>query len=457
MLPEALETWSLDLFRRTLPRHLEIIYEINSRFMDEVRMTFLGDQGRLARMSLIDERGDKAVRMANLACVGAMAINGVAALHTELLKTTVLKDFHDMWPEKFSNKTNGVTPRRFLALANRPLAALIEETIDHGWLRDLNEFSRLEPYVDDAAFRQRWREVKRIAKVSFAAYLREVNGVTVDPDSMFDVQAKRIHEYKRQHMNLLHVVSHYLRLKQQPDLDTPPRTFIFSGKAAPGYRMAKLVIKLTNAIADVVNRDRKVNDRLRVVFVPDFSVKVGQRLYPAADLSEQISTAGKEASGTGNMKFSMNGALTIGTLDGANVEIRNAVGEENFYLFGLNVDEVQQRFADGYHPRDVILQTPELHEALDLIGSGLFAHGDKQLFAPLLDNLWNHDPYLVCADFHAYRECQGRVANDFRDAELWSRMSILNVARIGYFSSDRAIREYCRDIWKVQPVSITVS
>jgi len=455
LLPEALETWPLDMFQRLLPRHLEIVYEINARFLDEVRMRFLNDQARLARLSLIDETPPRRIRMAHLACVGSMAINGVAKLHTELLKETVLRDFYQMWPEKFSNKTNGVSPRRFIALANRPLAVLLEETIDHGWLRDLNEVHRLEPLAEDAAFREHWRQVKREAKVNLANYVKAVTDIDINPDSLFDIQTKRIHEYKRQHLNLLRIVSLYNQLKHDPNLDMTPRTFIFGGKAAPGYRMAKLVIKLINSVADIVNRDHQINGYMRVVFVPDFNVKTAQHIYPAADLSEQISTAGKEASGTGNMKFSMNGALTIGTLDGANVEIRAAVGAENFFLFGLTEQEVKTLVNGGYHPGRFIDQDSELRAAIDLIDySGLFSHGDRDLFRPFTDALGQRDDYLACADYRAYMECQNDIDRQYRDRENWSRMSILNVARIGCFSSDRAIREYCRDIWKVQPVSM---
>jgi starch phosphorylase len=454
LLPEALETWPLDLFRRTLPRHLEIIYEINRRFLDEVRMRFLDDEARAMRMSLIAEEPVHQVRMAHLAAVGSFAINGVAALHTDLLKTTVLRDFYDLWPEKFSNKTNGVTPRRFIALANPPLTRLIEGTIGGDWLRNLESIRRLEPWADDAGFRVRWREVKYTAKQQLAGYIREVTGIEVDPASLFDIQAKRIHEYKRQHLNLLHIVSRYCRLKHRPDLEVAPRTFIFGGKAAPSYRMAKLIIKLIHAVAEMVNRDPQVNQKMKVVFVPDFNVRNAQRIYPAADLSEQISTAGKEASGTGNMKFSMNGALTIGTLDGANVEIREAVGEENFFLFGLTAEQGRARLNDGYGPGEIIEGDPELRHALDLIDSGLFSHGDRQLFAPLTGKLRGQDPYLVCADYRAYLDCQDKVDTHFRDAELWTRMSILNVACIGKFSSDRAIREYVDGIWRVHPVSV---
>jgi starch phosphorylase len=454
LLPEALETWPLDLFQRTLPRHLEIIYEINQRFLDEVRMRFLGDEPRLKRMSLIAEGPDRRVRMAHLAAAGSFAINGVAALHSELLKTTVMRDFYELWPEKFSNKTNGVTPRRFISLANRPLAKLIEDSIDGDWLRNLESLQRLEPRADDAGFRARWREVKLVAKRALSDHIGQVTDIGIDPTSLFDIQAKRIHEYKRQHLNLLHIVSLYGRLKNSPNLDIAPRSFIFGGKAAPGYHMAKLIIKLIHSVAEVVNRDPQVNRTLKVVFVPDFNVQNAQRIYPAADLSEQISTAGKEASGTGNMKFSMNGALTIGTPDGANVEIREAVGEENFFLFGLTAAQVQERLNNGYQAWPVVEGDPELRHALDLIDSGLFSHGDRQLFAPLTGKLRGQDPYLVCADYRAYLDCQDNAGALYRDTEHWTRMSILNVARIGRFSSDRAIREYAEEIWKVRPVSV---
>ncbi|MFZ5482836.1 MAG: glycogen/starch/alpha-glucan phosphorylase [Pseudomonadota bacterium] len=455
LLPEALETWPLDLFRRNLPRHLELIFEINGRFLDEARARFIDDPARIARLSMIDEAGGKRVRMANLACVGCFAINGVAALHSELLKSTVLSDFHALWPDKFSNKTNGVTPRRFIALANPPLAALISEVIDSDWLRDLTLLRGLEAQAGDAAFQERWRAVKRTAKVTLAGHILKSTGISVDPDSVFDIQAKRIHEYKRQHLNLLHIVALYQRLKHSPHLDLTPRTFIFAGKAAPGYRMAKLIIKLINAVAEVVNRDPETRDRLKVVFVPDMNVSLGQRLYPAADVSEQISTAGKEASGTGNMKFTMNGALTLGTLDGANVEIRDAVGPENFFLFGLTASEVARLQAEGYRPADSIAHAPELRAALDLIGAGLFSHGDAALFGPLLEDLWSRDPYLVCADFADYQARQAQVAREYAETRRWTRMSILNVARVGAFSSDRAVGEYARDIWRVNPVSMT--
>ena len=460
LLPEALETWPLDLFQRILPRHVDIIFEINSRFLDDVRIRFIDDVARLSRMSLIDDNasdGTRRVRMANLACVGSMAINGVAAMHSELLKQTVLKDFYEMWPEKFQNKTNGVTPRRFIALANPPLAAVIDEVIGGDWLRNLDKLNQLEQYADSSDFLTRWQRIKRMAKVHLADHIQQSSGISLDPDSLFDIQVKRIHEYKRQHLNVLHIISLYLRLKQNASVNIAPRTFIFGGKAAPGYHMAKLIIKLINSVADVINRDPQVNKLLKVVFVPNFSVKNGQRIYPAADLSEQISTAGKEASGTGNMKFTMNGALTIGTLDGANVEIREAVGDENFFLFGKTVQQVGEIWGAGYHPHDFYENNENLRNVIDLINSGHFSHGDNNLFRPLTDNLLYSDPFLVCADFQDYLDSQERVSLAYQDQKKWSRMSLLNVARCGQFSSDRAIREYNEDIWHVQPLSVKIS
>jgi starch phosphorylase len=454
LLPEALECWPIDLFKRVLPRHLEIIYEINARFLDQVRIRFLGDEERLSRLSLIDERGERYVRMANLACVGSHAINGVAALHSELLKTDVLSDVFAMWPEKFQNKTNGVTPRRWMVLANPQLAKLITGAIGTSWITDLNDLKRLEPLVNDAGFCADWQAIKQANKRAFAQLALERTGVGIDPDSMFDVQVKRIHEYKRQHLNILHVIGLYLRLKADPNLELPPRTFVFGGKAAPGYRMAKLIIKLINAVGDVVNRDSSIRDRLKVVYLPNFNVSNGHRIYPAADLSEQISTAGKEASGTGNMKFTMNGALTIGTLDGANVEIREQVGAENFFLFGHSTEEVADVWRRGYRPLEAAARDPELAEVLELIRSGFFSRGDTTLFKPLLDNLTHHDPYLVLADFSSYRDCQQLVSAAYTDSQSWVRMAILNSARSGLFSSDRTIREYARDIWKAKPVPV---
>jgi starch phosphorylase len=454
LLPEAMEKWPVDLIGRLLPRHLEIIHEINARFLDEVRAAFPGDNGRLSRMSLIDETGARYVRMAHLATVGSYRVNGVARIHSDLLKRTVMHDFAELWPEKFCNITNGVTPRRFLALGNRPLANLITESIGDQWLFDLYELRKLEPLADDESFQHRWREVKLTAKRDLAAYLKLRTGVDVNPESLFDIQVKRIHEYKRQHLNVLYILALYLRLKRDPEAFVPPRTFIFSGKAAPGYFMAKLIIKLINSVADAVNNDPAVRSRLRVVFLPDFSVKSAQHIYPAGDLSEQISMAGKEASGTGNMKFALNGALTIGTLDGANVEIREEVGPENFFLFGLNVDQVRELKLRGYRPAEVYEQNAPLREILDFIGSGALAGGDSGLFRPFLDRLLNEDPFLVLADYQAYADCQEQVSALWRDQRAWTRKAILNAARMGKFSSDRSIRDYCKNVWQVEPVKV---
>lgn len=454
LLPEALEKWPLSLFGSLLPRHLEIIYEINQRFLDEVRIRYPGDGDKLARLSLIDESGEKYVRMAHLACVGSHAINGVAALHSELLKETILKDFYELWPEKFSNKTNGVTPRRWLLLSNPRLSQLITEKIGENWVKNLYELKQLEFFAEDSHFQARWQDIKKAIKQDLAAYIKLNNDLVVDPDSLFDVQVKRIHEYKRQHLSVLHIISLYLRLKNNPNLEIPPRTFIFGGKAAPGYVMAKLIIKLINAVAEVVNRDPAISDRLKVVFLNNYNVKLGQRVYPAADLSEQISTAGKEASGTGNMKFSMNGALTIGTLDGANVEIRQEVGSENFFLFGLTTPEVAQLQATGYHPWDYYQGNADLKGVIDLINSGFFAHGDTELFRPLTENLLHQDPYFLLADYQSYLDCQEKVSQAYQDPQHWTKMAILNVARMGKFSSDRSIREYCQEIWNIESVQI---
>ncbi|ORW99635.1 glycogen phosphorylase [Mycobacterium triplex] len=456
LLPEALETWPLEMFGDSLPRHLEIIYEINRRFLNEVRTRFLGDADRVRRMSLIGEDGGKNVRMAHLATVGSHAINGVAALHSELLKESVLKDFYEMWPERFSNKTNGVTPRRFLALSNPGLRELLDRTIGDGWLKDLGKLRGLEPFIDDSSFREQWRDIKRNNKARLANFIHDATGVELNPQWIFDIQVKRIHEYKRQHLNVLHIIALYYRLKQNPELSIPPRAFIFGGKAAPGYFLAKRIIKLINAVAETINNDPEVNKFLKVAFIPNFNVQNAHMIYPAANVSEQISTAGKEASGTGNMKFMINGALTIGTLDGANVEIREEAGPENFFLFGLTVQEVQALKASGYRPADYIDSNDELAAVLNLIADGTFSHGDTEVFKPLVDNLRYDDPFLVCADYASYVECQGRVSAAWLDGESWTKMSILNTARSGKFSSDRAIAEYCDDIWKVWPLTVKI-
>ena len=453
LLPEALEKWPLPLFSRSLPRHTEIIYEINRRFLDEVRRRYPGDDGRVARLSLIDESGEKYVRMAHLAAVGSHHINGVAALHSDLLTRTVLKDLYDMYPERFTNVTNGVTPRRWVALSNPGLSSLVTRSIGDKWIKHFeDEIGQLERFVKDRGFREEWAKIKRGNKERLAALIKERTGIAIDPGSLFDVQVKRIHEYKRQHLNVLSIITLYNRIKKDPRKDIVPRAFIFGGKAAPGYFMAKLIIKLINSVAEVVNNDPDVAGRLKVAFFPDFNVKNAHHIYPAADLSEQISTAGKEASGTGNMKFSMNGALTIGTLDGANVEIREEVGAENFFLFGLTAEEVLDLKAKGYAPRSLYESNAGLREAIDQIRSGLFSQGNRDLFAPLVDNLLNHDPFLLLADYQPYVDCQDQVSAAYRDQERWVRMSILNVARMGKFSSDRSIREYCEKIWMVKPL-----
>jgi len=457
LLPEALEKWPLSLFEQVLPRHLEIIYEINRRFLDRVKLRFPGEDDRLARMSLIDESGDKYVRMANLACVGSHAINGVAALHTELVKKDVLRDFYEMMPEKFYNITNGVTPRRFVALSNPELTRLINTQIGDGWIKNLDELRGLEAFADQQDFQKEWQQIKRDNKLRMAVLLKERTGVETDPDSLFDIMAKRIHEYKRQHLAVLHIITLYNRIKQNPAIDVTPRTFIFGGKAAPAYHLAKLIIRLINGVAEVVNADADVGGRLKVAFFSDFNVKSGQLMYPAADLSEQISMAGKEASGTGNMKFSMNGALTIGTLDGANIEIREEVGADNFFLFGLTAEEVKGVKASGYNPREYYDADEDLRRAIDQIGTGIFSRGDSSLFAPLVDSLLKWDEYLVLADYRSYIECQDKAGQLYRDQEQWTRAAILNVARMGKFSSDRSIREYCEKIWHAEAVPIELA
>lgn len=456
LLPEALERWPLSLFREFLPRHTDIIFEINRRFLEDVRKKFPGDDELLSRLSLIDESGEKYIRMAHLAACGSHSINGVAHLHTELMKQDVLRDFYYITPEKFNNKTNGVTPRRFMCVSNPELTSLINKTIGDDWPRDLDQLINLEKSLNNAEFREEWRQVKKNRKSILAQIIKERCGVTVDPASLFDVQAKRIHEYKRHHLNVLHVITMFNRIKANPGLDITPRTCIFAGKAAPGYYMAKLIIKLINSVGEVVNNDPDVADRLKVVFLPDFSVKLAQHIYPGAELSEQISTAGKEASGTGNMKFALNGALTIGTLDGANIEIREDVGAENFYLFGLTTPEVQQLKSSGYQPYEYYRSNPHLKEIMDQIAGGVFSRGDKDMFRPLVETLLYRDDFMLMADYQSYVDCQDQVSRDYRDIEKWTSASILNCTRMGDFSSDRSVAEYCRDIWKVDPVEIEV-
>lgn len=453
LMPEALEKWPVSLFERLLPRHLEIIYEINRRFLDQVRARYPGDEERVARMSIIEEWPEKSVRMAYLATVACFSINGVAGLHTELIERLVLRDFYEMWPERFNSKTNGVSPRRFVRLANPRLSALIDEKIGTGWITNLEELRGLEPYTEDPAFRQEWSAIKRQNKIDLCEIILERTGLKVDPDSMFDVMVKRLHEYKRQLLKVLHIITLYNRLKADPQADLLPRTCIFAAKAAPGYKMAKLIIKLINDVANVVNHDPVVGDRLKVVFLPNLNVSLGEKIYPAAELSEQISLAGYEASGTGNMKFALNGALTIGTLDGANIEIRERVGEENFFLFGMTSAEVQARRRQGYRPMDVYLRSPALKQAIDAIAAGAFSNGDTALFRPIVESLLYQDTYMLLADYDSFIAAQDRVEQAYRDRDHWIRMSILNTARCGYFSSDRAVEQYAEGIWKVKPIT----
>jgi starch phosphorylase len=452
LLPEALERWSVDLFGRVLPRHLEIVYEVNRRFVAELRGRQV-DEAAVARMSLIEEGPVKQVRMANLAVVGSHSVNGVAALHTELLKRELLRDFHAIWPDKFNNKTNGVTPRRWLLQANPALASAITEVIGPEWVTDASRLEALEPLAADGGFRRLFRDVKRENKARLAEIVKAENGLTLDLESIFDVQVKRIHEYKRQLLAVLRIAAEYLRMKEDRSYRPHPRSYLFGGKAAPGYAMAKAIIKLVNSVAEVVNRDVDLQGRITVAFLKNYRVSLAERIFPAADVSEQISTAGKEASGTGNMKFALNGALTIGTLDGANVEIREEVGAENFFLFGLTVEQVQALKKRGYDPWEWYRNDRQLKGVLDALSGGVFSPGEPGLFRPIVESLLNGgDPYLVLADFAAYLACQDDVDRTYADRERWTRMAILNVARTGKFSSDRTIREYAEDIWRVIPV-----
>ncbi len=451
LLPEALEKWGLSLFERILPRHLEIIHEINFRFIQELREEHGCSDEQIARMSLIDETGERSVRMAHLATVGSHMVNGVSSLHSELLKKHVFQDFAAIWPEKYCNVTNGISPRRFLAVSNPDLAALITKKCGKRWLHDLNELKQLEPLADDAKFQKEWRKIKLQNKERLAQIIKIRTGVTVDPTMMFDVQVKRIHEYKRQLLMVLHIISAYRRIKAGEGGDLVARAFIFSGKAAPGYFTAKLIIKLINSVAAMINEDPAAEKKLKVVFLPDFNVKNAQSIYPAADLSEQISLAGMEASGTGNMKFCLNGAITIGTLDGANVEIREEVGEENFFLFGMNTEEVHKAKAE-YRPHDLYAGNKELRDVLDMLVSGELSNGDTELFRPLFVDIVHKDTFMVLADYQAYLECQAEVDRVWKDEKEWSRRSILNAARMGKFSSDRSVQDYADKIWNVASI-----
>ena len=453
LLAEAMEKWPVALFERLLPRHLEIIYEINQRFLRQVQIRHPYDNARLQKLSLIEEGREKQVRMAHLAVVGSHSINGVAALHTDLLKRDVLPEFAEMYPERFNNKTNGVTPRRWLAWCNPRLSSLVTEAVGDGWQTDLDRLEKLLPLADDAEFRRRFREAKAANKADLAAYVRDLMWLDLDTDAIFDVQIKRLHEYKRQLLNALHIVTLWARARRDPASVIHSRAFLFGAKAAPGYHLAKLIIRLINGIGEVVNSDAG-STGLQVAFLPNYRVSQAERIIPAADVSEQISTAGMEASGTGNMKLALNGALTLGTLDGANVEIRQMVGAENFFLFGLTTDEVLEWKRRGYRPREIYESNPDLKEALDLIANGFFSPEDRDLFRPLVDSLLREDRYMVLADFDSYAKAQEAVARAYLDPEQWTKMAIHNVARTGHFSSDRTIREYARDIWKIKPVKV---
>ena len=450
VLPEALECWPVRLFERVLPRHLQIIYEINERFLNDVRRQSPGSNERIPHISLIEEGGERKVRMANLAVVGSFSVNGVSELHSRILRERVFADFAALEPRKFNNKTNGITPRRWLLKCNPALVRLINARLGETWVKNLTDLERLADFVDDRAFQREWQTAKLHNKRRLVAHMQDSWGFAADPSSLFDVQVKRIHEYKRQLLNALHIVALYHRLRRGLIQDFTPRTFLFAGKAAPAYTAAKLIIRLINAVSAVVNADKRVNELLRVYFLPDYRVSLAELIIPAADLSEQISTAGTEASGTGNMKLSLNGALTIGTLDGANIEIREAVGADNFFLFGNTFEEACALVNRGYHPRSIYEADPELKEAVDSIARGDFSPDDQSLFRPLVDSLLDGgDRFLVLADFAHYRACQEVVAHNFRDRADWTRKSILNVAHMGRFSSDLTIAAYAKQIWKV--------
>lgn len=457
VLPEALEKWRVALIEHVLPRHMQIIYEINHHFLDAVRKQYPNDEERIARMSIIEEGDEKRVRMANLAIVGSHKVNGVAQLHSDLLTTTIFKDFYEFYPQKFTNKTNGITQRRWLRLCNPTLSELITSRIGDAWVTDLDHLKKLEPLVDDPDFCAQWQQIKTNNKTRLARYIRQHNGIEVNPASIFDCQVKRIHEYKRQLLNAMHVIALYNRILDNPSANIAPRTIIFGGKAAPGYFQAKRIIKLITSIADTINRDPDVNHHLRVAFLANYSVSLAEKIIPAADLSEQISTAGMEASGTGNMKFALNGALTIGTLDGANIEIKDAVGDDNIFIFGLTVDEIAATQASGYNPYHIYESNDELKRVIDQIAQGRFPPHEPDLFQPLVRSLLNDgDPYMIMADFAAYLACQERVNATYHDTNTWTRMSILNTARVGRFSSDRTIREYAKEIWNVEPIPVEI-
>ena len=455
LMSEALEKWPTDLLGKLLPRHLEIIYEINFRFLREVSTRYIGDNDRLSRMSIIEEHPVKMARMAYMCVVASHKVNGVAALHTELLKNGLFRDFSEFYPDKFVNVTNGITPRRWLRKANPDLSAIITDRIGGNWCKNLDELKNFEKFADDPATLKAVMAAKRANKVRLAEHIQEICGVTVNPDSIFDVQVKRLHEYKRQYLNILHAITLYLQLKDNPDMDFVPRTIMFGAKAAPGYYIAKLIIRLINAVGNVINSDPAIGDKLKVVFLPNYRVSLAEKIIPAADISEQISLAGTEASGTSNMKFALNGALTIGTMDGANVEIYEQVGAENIFIFGMNVEEVNALRAKGYNPRSAIDANPYLKRALELIRNDFFSPSCRGVFQPLVDTM-NYDYYMVAADFASYAETQAAMARLYKDQTEWTRRCIHNIANMGTFSSDRSIRDYAEKIWELSPVPVTL-
>ncbi len=454
LLPEALEKWPVSMMETLLPRHMQIIYRINYEFLNQVSMKYPGDIERLRKMSIIDESGERYVRMSHLAIIGSHSVNGVAALHSELLKSDLFRDFYEMFPNRFNNKTNGITPRRWLYKSNPDLSALISSKIGTGWIKDLSKVKKIEKFIDDDQFLNEWFKIKIANKEKLSDLIRMETDVSVSVTSMFDIQVKRIHEYKRQLLNVLHIIGIYIKQKEDKDPNFVPRTFIFSGKAAPGYYMAKLIIKLINSVGQIINNDPDINDMIKVVFLPNYRVSLAEKIFPAADLSEQISTAGKEASGTGNMKFAINGALTIGTLDGANVEIKEEVGDDNIFIFGLTVDDIKKLQSDGYRPYDYYNKSPILKRVIDLIACGFFSPGKPSLFQPIVDGLLGHDPYFIMADFDSYCEAQNRVSELYRDQREWTRKAVINLARTSKFSSDRTIKEYADEVWGAKPLAI---
>lgn len=457
VVPEALEEWSLELFEELLPRHMQIVYEINRRFIEDVKKNYTTDPNIISGLSIINESGGKSVRMANLAIVGSFAVNGVAALHTEILKNRIFSHFHKIFPGKFINITNGITPRRWLKTANPFLSNIISERIGESWVYDLNDLKKLEKFAEQSEFREAFRSAKWLTKKLLIDVIEETNELKINPESMFDVQIKRFHEYKRQLLNVLHIITLYNRIKDNPKIEMVPRTIIFAGKAAPAYQMAKLIIKLINSVAEIVNYDPDVGDKLKIVFIPNYSVTLAEKIIPAADLSEQISMAGLEASGTGNMKFTLNGALTIGTMDGANIEIREEVGEENIFIFGLLADEVVKLKSSGYNPRTYYEANKMLKRVVDMIASDFFNKNEPGIFKPIIDSLMGVDYYCLFADYQSYVDAQDEVSKLYLNQEEWTKKAILNVARVGKFSSDRSIKEYAEKIWKVEPVKITQS